>query len=254
MTRRDKSIVLALIGLLLITSVGAIAIDRGEAATEAAFGGVYVEGVAGVPQYLNPLLATTNVDQDVARLAFTGLTRLDRGGAIVPDLAANFHVDPEGRTWTFEIRPDAFWHDGKDVTADDVVYTVGLVQDRAYVGPFGEAFRGVLVARVDRKTVRFDLPDNSLSCPRRNVSTVAPQALTLLNNPFATEMANAFAERIQREAGDEPGAQVERAFALAFQRPPEAAERASCVKFRQQRSLAELCRALLNVNELVYVD
>lgn len=159
MTRRDKSIVLALIGLLLLTSAGAIVNDRGEASTEAAFGGVYVEGVAGVPQYFNPLLATTNVDQDVARLAFTGLTRFDREGAIVPDLAANFHVDTEGRTWTFELRPDAFWHDGEDVTADDVVYTVGLVQDRAYVGPFGEAFRGVTVERVDRKTVRFTLPD-----------------------------------------------------------------------------------------------
>lgn len=159
MTRRDKSIVLALIGLLLLTSAGAIVNDRGEASTEAAFGGVYVEGVAGVPQHLNPLLATTNVDQDVARLAFTGLTRFDREGAIVPDLAANFHVDTEGRTWTFELRPDAFWHDGEDVTADDVVYTVGLVQDRAYVGPFGEAFRGVTVERVDRKTVRFTLPD-----------------------------------------------------------------------------------------------
>ena len=159
MTRRDKTIVLALIGLLVLTSAGAIATDRGEAATEAAFGGVYVEGVAGVPQYLNPLLATTNVDQDVSRLAFSGLTRFDRAGAIVPDLAADFRVDAEGKTWTFELRDDAFWHDGKDVTADDVVYTVGLVQDRAYVGPFGESFRGVAVERVDRKTVRFTLPD-----------------------------------------------------------------------------------------------
>ena len=159
MTRRDKAIVLALITLLVLTSAGAIATDRGDASTEPAFGGVYVEGVAGVPQYLNPLLATTNVDQDVARLAFSGLTRFDRQGAIVPDLAANFHVDTEGRTWTFELRSDVFWHDGKDVTADDVVYTVGLVQDRAYVGPFGESFRGVAVERMDRKTVRFTLPD-----------------------------------------------------------------------------------------------
>lgn len=159
MTRRDKAIVLALITLLVLTSAGAIATDRGDASTEPAFGGVYVEGVAGVPQYLNPLLATTNVDQDVTRLAFSGLTRFDRQGAIVPDLAANFHVATDGRTWTFELRTDVFWHDGKDVTADDVVYTVGLVQDRAYVGPFGESFRGVAVERVDRKTVRFTLPD-----------------------------------------------------------------------------------------------
>ncbi|MDQ3399693.1 MAG: ABC transporter substrate-binding protein, partial [Chloroflexota bacterium] len=128
MTRRDKTIVLALIGLLVATSAVAIATARGEGSVAPAFGGVYVEGVAGVPQYLNPLLATTNVDQDVARLAFAGLSRFDREGKIVPDLASNFHIDPDGTTWTFDLRPDAYWHDGKEVTADDVLYTVGLVQ------------------------------------------------------------------------------------------------------------------------------
>lgn len=159
MTRRDKTVVLALIGLLIVTSAVAVATDRGEGSIEAAFGGVYVEGVAGVPQFLNPLLATTNVDQDVARLAFAGLTRFDRQGRIVPDLALNFHIGTDGKTWTFEIRPDAYWHDGKEVTADDIVYTVGLVQDRAYTGPFGEAFRGVTVQRVSDRTVRFVLPE-----------------------------------------------------------------------------------------------
>lgn len=159
MTRRDKTIVLALIGLLVLTSAVAVATDRGQAATEPAYGGVYVEGVAGVPQFLNPLLAATNVDLDVSRLAFSGLTRFDRDGRIVPDLAANFHVDPDGKTWIFELRSDAFWHDGKDLSADDVLYTVGLVQDPGYVGPYGEAFRGVKVERIDRKTVRFVLPD-----------------------------------------------------------------------------------------------
>lgn len=159
MTRRDKTVVLALIGLLIVTSAVAVATDRGEGSIEPAFGGVYVEGVAGVPQFLNPLLATTNVDQDVARLAFAGLTRFDRQGRIVPDLALNFHIGTDGKTWTFEIRPDAFWHDGKEVTADDIVYTVGLVQDRAYTGPFAEAFRGVTVERVSDRTVRFVLPE-----------------------------------------------------------------------------------------------
>jgi peptide/nickel transport system substrate-binding protein len=159
MTRRDKMIVLALIGILVVTSAGAIATDRGTGSAEPAVGGAYVEGVAGVPQYLNPLLAATNVDQDVVRLAFAGLTRFDREGTIVPDLASSFEIAPDGRVWTFELRPDAFWHDGKEVIADDVVYTVGLVQDRAYVGAYGEAFRGVTVARVDRKIVRLTLPD-----------------------------------------------------------------------------------------------
>ena len=100
----------------------------------------------------------------------------------------------------------------------------------------------------------FDQPDNALSCPCRTVSTVAPQALTLLNSPFATEMASAFAERVLREAGDDPAAQIERAFTLALQRSPDADERASCLRFRTQRTLPELCRALLNLNEFAYRD
>jgi cytochrome c553 len=100
----------------------------------------------------------------------------------------------------------------------------------------------------------FDLPDNAVSCARRNISTVAPQALTLLNSPLARETAHALAERVSREAGDDPTAQVERVFALALQRPPADSERAAGGQFRQQHSLAELCRAILNVNEFVYLD
>ena len=159
MTGRDKVIVVALIGLMVVASVAAIAADRNAPGGDPAYGGTYVEGVAGVPQYLNPVIAATDVDQDVARLAFSGLTRYDRTGAIVPDLASAFHTESDGRIWTFDIREDAMWHDGQPVTADDVVFTVKLLQDRGYVGPYSDAFRGVTVDRVSARTVRFTLPD-----------------------------------------------------------------------------------------------
>lgn len=100
----------------------------------------------------------------------------------------------------------------------------------------------------------LDLPDNNLSCGRRIVSTVAPQALTLLNSPFAAEIAESFAERIQRESEPTGESRVERAFALAFQRPPDAIERTDCTAFLKTHTLAELCRALMNLNEFAYVD
>jgi peptide/nickel transport system substrate-binding protein len=158
-TGRDKFIVVALIGLMVVASVAAIAADQNPAGGDPAYGGTYVEGVAGVPQYLNPVIAATDVDEDVARLAFSGLTRTDQTGAIVPDLASTFRTESNGRIWTFDIREDATWHDGNPVTADDVVYTVKLLQDRGYVGPYSDAFRGVSVDRVALRTVRFTLPD-----------------------------------------------------------------------------------------------
>jgi peptide/nickel transport system substrate-binding protein len=183
-TGRDKFIVVALIGLMVVASVTAIAVDQNPAGGDPAFGGTYVEGVAGVPQYLNPVIAATDVDQDVSRLAFSGLTRYDQAGAIVPDLAAAFHTERDGRVWTFDIREDATWHDGKPVTADDVVFTVKLLQDRAYVGPYSDAFRGVSVERVDARTVRFTLPD--VYGPFADSTTVPLLPSHLLGNvPYA---------------------------------------------------------------------
>jgi peptide/nickel transport system substrate-binding protein len=158
-TARDKFIVVALIGLLAVVSVGAVFLDQAErTGIVAADGGIYVEGVVGSPRYLEPILAASDVDQDVVRLVFAGLTQLDRDGSVIPDLAT-FTTDADGKVWTFTIRDDAKWHDGQPVTAADVVYTVTLVQDKAYVGPYSDAFRGVIVEAPNPRTVRFRLPD-----------------------------------------------------------------------------------------------
>ena len=113
---------------------------------------------------------------------------------------------------------------------------------------------------IQKKTVRvpfmetFDLPENSISCPRRNESIVPPQALSLLNGTLAADAAHALAQRVAREAGTKPKAQITEAFKLAFQRAPDANELAECVTFLESRTLPELCRALLNANEFIYVD
>jgi len=158
-TARDKFIVIALIGLMAVVSVGAAFLEQAErTGVLPAFGGTYIEGVTSQPQYLEPILAATDLDQDVVRLAFAGLTQFDRDGAVIPDLAT-FTVSDDGKNWTFTIRDDATWHDGRPVTSADVVYTVTLVQDKAYVGPYSDAFRGVKTQAIDQRVVRFTLPE-----------------------------------------------------------------------------------------------
>jgi peptide/nickel transport system substrate-binding protein len=157
-TFRDKLVVVAFIALLALTSAGAIVAEQGRPSLVAAIGGTYVEGEIGGYRHLMPYIAATPMDGDVVRLVFNGLMRTDRNGEIVPDLAAAYRVEQDGKVWTFEIRDDARWHDGRPVVADDVVYTVGLFQDRAYTGPFADAFRGVVVDRIAPKAVRFTLP------------------------------------------------------------------------------------------------
>jgi hypothetical protein len=99
----------------------------------------------------------------------------------------------------------------------------------------------------------FDLPDSNLSCPKRERSTTAPQALTLLNSPEVRAAAAAMSERLMKTETTEIG-RIDLAYRLAFSRPPTDAEHIRAAAFLKQSPLSELCRALLNLNEFVYLD
>ncbi len=123
-------------------------------------GGIYTEGLAGVPQYVNPLLGHFNqVDQDLAALIFNGLTRTDDQGELKPDLATRWTVSPDGLTYVFHLRRDVRWSDGEPFDADDVLFTVGLMQDPEFPGaPFlVDLWRSVGIDRLDDHSVRFRL-------------------------------------------------------------------------------------------------
>jgi len=101
----------------------------------------------------------------------------------------------------------------------------------------------------------FDRPDTMTSCARRNRSTVAPQALILMNNEFIGIQARHFAQRLEREAGADTAAQVKLAYELALSRPPTEAEQARAVQFIQgyPQGLVDFSHALFNINEFVYI-
>ena len=100
----------------------------------------------------------------------------------------------------------------------------------------------------------FDQPDMVTSCSRRTRSTVAPQALLLMNNADVLLQAKYFAQRVMLEAGHEPEARIERAFELALARPPNETEKRDALDFMAANStgLVDLCQTLFNLNEFVY--
>jgi hypothetical protein len=98
----------------------------------------------------------------------------------------------------------------------------------------------------------FDQPNLVNSVDRRNRSTVAPQALLLMNNAFVLLQSEKFAGRLQREVGSDPARQVDRAFRITLGRPPEAVEQQKAIQFVRQDGLAAFCHVLFNLNEFVY--
>lgn len=110
--------------------------------------------------------------------------------------------------------------------------------------------RGLVVPMLET----LDLADTVSSCPQRQVTTVAPQALTLFNGDFVNEQAKHFAARLRREAGDNATKQITLAWRLALCREPSATELAKMTAFLENEPLEQLCRVIINLNEFVYPE
>lgn len=149
----SSSLVLGLMGYLAVTSA---AVSRPLA------GGAYVEGVPGTPQQLNPLLsdpARDPVAEDVRALLFDGLMRIGLDGLPEPALAQSWNVDDTGQVYTFTLRADVAWHDGTPLTADDVIFTLRAIQNRAFAGDptISVVWRDVLIDQVGERAIRCRL-------------------------------------------------------------------------------------------------
>ena len=115
------------------------------------------------------------------------------------------------------------------------------------------------------------IPDSSTSAEQRTVATTSLQSLLLLNSKFTFEQAGFLADRVKREAGDDPQAQVRLAYELVLCRPPAADELRAATEYlagdpmkapeakpgekkgaAPPSALVSFCLVLLNTNEFVY--
>ena len=119
-------------------------------------GGVYVEGVIGNISTLNPLLAASEPEQAVSRLLFSSLYNYDVTGALHTDLAESMTVKDD-KVYTIKLR-NAVWHDGKNLTAEDVVYTINLIKNPQVRSPLRVNWLDISARAIDDSTVEFMLP------------------------------------------------------------------------------------------------
>lgn len=121
------------------------------------YGGELVEGVIGSPRFVNPLLATSEMDKDLSSIIYSGLLRINSNGELVPDLAKSYTISNDGLTYTVILKDNLYFHDGVRLTADDVVFTVEKAQDPDLKSPRESNWNGVHVEKIDDKTVSFTL-------------------------------------------------------------------------------------------------
>lgn len=100
----------------------------------------------------------------------------------------------------------------------------------------------------------FDFPDVAFSTPRRANTTTPLQALTLLNHRFTFDMASALVERSKSAGDTSPAGQIRSMYRFVLQRDPTVSELARSETLLKDQGAVTLARALLNLNEVLYVD
>jgi oligopeptide transport system substrate-binding protein len=104
--------------------------------TDVAISGAQLRrGIAGEPSSLDPAAATDNFSSQVIQDLYEGLTRESSSGEVVPGVASSWEVDPTGTKYTFHIRPNANWSNGKHVSAGEFVSSWQRVLDPKQASP-----------------------------------------------------------------------------------------------------------------------
>jgi hypothetical protein len=174
---------------------------------------------------------TQRLDAEIVRdsiLATSGSINLTIGGApVFPPLPKELLTSVSFGIWKSEEDGPAVWR-----------RSVYIYRRRGLVFPMFQV---------------FDLPEQNITAGARNVSTVPTQALTMLNDVFVLRQAQLFADRVRKEAGDDPARQIDLAYRIALTRPASQTELALALDGTKSGSLVDLTHVLLNLNEFVYV-
>jgi peptide/nickel transport system substrate-binding protein len=112
-------------------------------------GGMIAEGIIGTPRFVNPVLAITRADHDMVALVYSGLLKIDEEGNLVNDLAESVDVSEDGKTYHVVLRKGVHFHNGAELKARDVAFTIGLIQNPDLKSPLRGNWDGVTVKEVN---------------------------------------------------------------------------------------------------------
>ncbi len=143
------SVLLLLIGLIIINDKLVVVIPKR--------GGTLTEGILGTPRFINPVLASSDEDESLVSLIFAGLTKINKDNQPVDDMAESIEKSNDGLSYTVTLKENLFFHDGSKVTADDIMFTISLIQNPALKSPLKIKWEGVKVEKISDTKVLFTL-------------------------------------------------------------------------------------------------
>jgi len=161
---------------------------------------VYRRPLAQDPETLDPARIWDIYSRSVSQQVFDGLVRFDHTLTIKPALAALWRSSRDGLVWTFELRKDVKFHHGREVTADDVVYSFTRILDPKTRSGAAELFLNIVGAR-DVREGRSRTVSGLVALDRHTVQVTLNEALV----PFAAVAAVGHAKVVPRDLVEAQG-------------------------------------------------
>jgi peptide/nickel transport system substrate-binding protein len=127
-------------------------------------GTAIVVGLINSPVNLDPRVGSDEASQKAHQLLYDTLVRIDQDLNVVPELAESFTAE-SSTTYVARLRPGILFHDGRELTSDDVLYTFRSFLDPTFRGRSGAYRLLQSVDARDRYTVAFNLKEPFASFP-----------------------------------------------------------------------------------------
>jgi len=190
-----------LLGLLLAALVGAGSPEvSAQDLTGANAGAAYRRPLGHDPKTLDPARISDIYSLSVSQQIFDGLVQFDQTLAIKPALAEFWRASRDGLTWTFDLRKGAKFHHGREVTADDVVYSLTRIVDPKTRSGAADLFLSIKGARQFREG-RARTVSGLMALDRNTVQVTLDEALA----PFVAVLAVGHAKIVPRDLVEAQG-------------------------------------------------
>ena len=156
LSKKEKTLALLLLIFASLTPLLRTKSSDNKATTPNTTQRSYKEGIVGVPEYFNPVLASTNAERSISALTARGLYSYNEHSELIPELATTLpELSSNNKEYTIHLKPNQLWQDGSLISADDVLFTFNLVKNPEIKSPYYSFAQNTEIEKIDESTVKF---------------------------------------------------------------------------------------------------
>ncbi len=124
-------------------------------------GGSLSYGIWETPKTINPVISQNNdAEQELINIIYSGIIKEDGKGGFKNDLAKEININKEHTVYEISLKENVYFHDGEKLTADDVIFTVGLIKNSDYSSPLFGLFKDIKIEKLGELMIKITVPNS----------------------------------------------------------------------------------------------